>query len=90
MKLIEKKCNSICPRIKGLLLSLLERDTLEGQLAKKKYEAMKSGINNKVRALDRVQKEFNNHDKKVDFAIQNANLEYQILVKEKLELDKSL
>ncbi len=90
MKLIEKKCNSICPRKKGLLLSLLERDTLEGQLAKKKYEAMKSGINNKVRALDRVQKEFNNHDKKVDFAIQNANLEYQILVKEKLELDKSL
>jgi len=36
---------------------------------------MKSGINNKVKALDRVQKEFNNHDKKVNFAIQNANLE---------------
>jgi hypothetical protein len=50
---------------------------------------LKSGINNKVRALGRVHKEFYKHDKKVDFAIQNANLEYQLLVKEKIELDKN-
>ena len=73
---MQNKCNSICPRKKGLLLSLLDRDTLEGQLAKKKYEALKSGINNKVRALDKVHKEFHKHDKKIDFVIQNANLEY--------------
>ena len=57
-------------------MNLLERDTLEGQLAKKKYEALKSGINNKVKALDKVHREFDKHDKNLDIVILNANLEY--------------